>query len=117
MPPGWKKYISNAIHYGGRPPIVELGADEVKDGMIRFWVRDNGHGLDEESISRLFTIFNRNSHSRPTGHGLGLSIVKRIVEKLGGSVGVESEGLDEGSLFYFTLPANLEPESLPEPTE
>ena len=112
----WENYISNAIHYGGRPPIVELGADDAKDGMIRFWVRDNGHGLDEESISRLFTIFNRNSHSRPTGHGLGLSIVKRIVEKLGGSVGVESEGQNEGSLFYFTLPANQEPESLPEST-
>jgi K+-sensing histidine kinase KdpD len=66
---------------------------------------------DEEARSRLFTIFNRNSHSRPTGHGLGLSIVKRIVEKLGGSVGVESEGAGEGCLFFFTLPANLEPET------
>ncbi len=109
----WENYISNAIHYGGRPPIVELGADAPKDGMVRFWVRDNGRGLDEEARSRLFTIFNRNSHSRPTGHGLGLSIVKRIAEKLGGSVGVESDGLGEGSLFFFTLPADLEPDTPP----
>jgi signal transduction histidine kinase len=81
--------------------------------MVRFWVRDNGRGLDEEARSRLFTIFNRNSHSRPTGHGLGLSIVKRIAEKLGGSVGVESDGPGEGSLFFFTLPANLEPDTPP----
>jgi signal transduction histidine kinase len=107
----WENYISNAIHYGGNPPIVELGADAPMDGMVRFWVRDNGRGLDEEARSRLFTIFNRNSRSRPTGHGLGLSIVKRIAEKLGGSVGVESEGPGEGSLFYFTLPANLDPET------
>jgi signal transduction histidine kinase len=113
----WENYLSNAIHYGGNPPIVELGADAPKDGMVRFWVRDNGRGLDEEARSRLFTIFNRNSHSRPTGHGLGLSIVKRIVEKLGGSVGVESEGPGEGSLFYFTLPADQEPESPPNPVE
>jgi signal transduction histidine kinase len=109
----WENYISNAIHYGGNPPIVELGADAPEAGMVRFWVRDNGRGLDEEARSRLFTIFNRNSHSRPTGHGLGLSIVKRIAEKLGGSVGVESEGPGEGSLFYFTLPANLEPDNPP----
>jgi len=109
----WENYISNAIHYGGRPPIVEIGADEPKDGMVRFWVRDNGRGLDKEIQSRLFTIFNRNSHSRPSGHGLGLSIVKRIVEKLGGVVGVEIEGPGEGSLFYFTLPAVLEPPDPP----
>lgn len=101
----WENYISNAIHYGGRPPIVEIGADEQPDGMIRFWVRDNGRGLTQEVRERLFTSFQRNNYSRPSGHGLGLSIVKRIVEKLGGEVGAESEGLGEGSLFYFTLPA------------
>lgn len=113
----WENYMSNAIHYGGRPPIVELGADQPKDGMIRFWVRDNGRGLSEEARSRLFTIFNRNSHSRPSGHGLGLSIVKRIVEKLGGNVGVESDGLGEGSLFYFTLPADLNQLTPPQASE
>jgi signal transduction histidine kinase len=43
----WENYLSNAIHYGGRPPIIEIGADQEKDGMIRFWVRDNGRGLSE----------------------------------------------------------------------
>ena len=101
----WENYISNAIHYGGRPPIVEIGADKPKDGMVRFWVRDNGQGLDDQARERLFAIFNRTSTTRTTGHGLGLSIARRIVEKLGGVVGVESEGPGEGSLFYFTLPA------------
>jgi signal transduction histidine kinase len=106
----WENYISNAIHYGGRPPIVELGADEPQDGMIRFWVRDNGQGLDERARAQLFALFNRSSSSRTTGHGLGLSIVKRIADKLGGEVGVENEIPGEGCTFYFTLPANEEEE-------
>jgi signal transduction histidine kinase len=101
----WENYLSNAIHYGGRPPIVEVGADQAQEGLIRFWVRDNGRGLTEEARSNLFSTFNRNSSTRPSGHGLGLSIVKRIVDKLGGSVGVENECPGEGCLFYFTLPA------------
>jgi signal transduction histidine kinase len=106
----WENYISNAIHYGGRPPIVELGADQPQDGMIRFWVRDNGQGLDERAREHLFALFNRSSSSRTTGHGLGLSIVKRIADKLGGEVGVENECPGEGCTFYFTLPANEEDE-------
>jgi signal transduction histidine kinase len=106
----WENYVSNAIHYGGRPPIVEIGADEPKDGMVRFWVRDNGLGLDERARAQLFALFNRSSSSRTTGHGLGLSIVKRIADKLGGEVGVENECPGEGCTFYFTLPANEEEE-------
>ena len=100
----WVNYISNAIKYGGQPPRVELGADVQPDGMVRFWVRDNGTGVPEEQLARLFTPFTRLAQARATGHGLGLSIVQRIVEKLGGQVGVESQP-GQGSLFSFTLPA------------
>ncbi len=72
--------------------------------MVRFWVRDNGPGLTPEAQSRLFTPFTRLDQVRAQGHGLGLSIVRRIVEKLGGQVGVESQ-LGQGSTFFFTLPA------------
>jgi len=100
----WVNYISNALKYGGRPPRVELGADAESDGMVRFWVRDNGPGLTPQAQARLFTPFTRLAEGRATGYGLGLSIVERIVEKLGGQVGAESQvGL--GSVFSFTLPA------------
>jgi PAS domain S-box-containing protein len=100
----WVNYISNAIKYGGQPPRVELGATEQSDGMIRFWVRDNGPGLTPEKQARLFIPFTQLAQVRARGHGLGLSIVRRIVEKFGGQVGVESE-MDRGSVFTFTLPA------------
>ena len=99
----WTNYLSNAIKYGGRPPYVELGAD-AEDGSVRLWVRDNGEGLTPEEQARLFAPFERLHHVRAEGHGLGLSIVRRIVEKLGGEVGVESVP-GEGSTFFFTLPA------------
>jgi PAS domain S-box-containing protein len=100
----WVNYLSNALKYGGQPPKIQLGADLPKDGMVRFWVRDNGRGLTVEEQARLFTPFERLNQARARGHGLGLSIVRRIVEKLGGVAGVEST-LGQGSLFSFTLPA------------
>lgn len=102
----WVNYVSNAIAYGGRPPRVELGGSEQADGTIRFWVRDNGPGLTPEEQQRLFKPFERLHQMRFKGHGLGLSIAQRIVVKLGGQVGVESDGVPgRGSVFFFTLPA------------
>jgi PAS domain S-box-containing protein len=98
----WVNYISNAIKYGGRPPHLELGATVQSDGMVRFWVSDNGQGLTPEEQAQLFTPFTQLSQVRATGHGLGLSIVRHIVEKLDGTVGVESE-VGRGSVFSFTL--------------
>jgi signal transduction histidine kinase len=67
-------------------------------------VRDNGAGIDDITKTELFTPFTRLETRRIEGHGLGLSIVRQIVEKLGGEVGAESsKGL--GSRFYFTLPS------------
>ncbi len=106
----WVNYLSNALKYGGNPPRIELGFDVAKEAVdqfpnfqIRFWVRDNGPGLTPEEQGRLFTPFTRLDQVRAKGHGLGLSIVRRIVEKLGGQVGVESE-VGWGSTFWFTLP-------------
>jgi signal transduction histidine kinase len=101
----WVNYLSNAIKYGGIPPQIKLGADIQNNGKIRFWVRDNGQGLESKEQAKLFTPFTRLHKSRAKGHGLGLTIVQQIVEKLGGDVGVESVP-GQGSLFYFTLPAN-----------
>lgn len=99
----WVNYLDNAMKYGGHPPRIELGFERLGDGVVRFWVRDDGPGIPLEDQKRLFHI-NTRAGARNRGHGLGLSIVKRVVEKMGGSVGVKSQpGL--GSEFYFTLPA------------
>jgi len=98
----WINYLSNAIKYGSRPPRVELGAEMQPDGMVRFWVRDNGRGLTLDEQARLFKPFTRLETVRADGHGLGLSVVQRIVDKLGGQVGVESVP-GQGSIFSFTL--------------
>ncbi len=101
----WTNYISNAIKYGGRPPQVTVGANVHPGGMAEFWVKDNGAGLTEEEQKRLFTPFTRLNQVSTEGHGLGLSIVQRIVEKLGGQVGVKSEGEPgQGCTFSFFLP-------------
>ncbi|MGC8780515.1 MAG: histidine kinase N-terminal 7TM domain-containing protein [Anaerolineae bacterium] len=99
----WVNYVSNAITYGGKPPVVELGADTTADGMVRFWVRDNGAGISPEDREHIFEPFAHLSQVRASGYGLGLSVVHRIITRLGGQVGVESEP-GQGSLFYFTLP-------------
>lgn len=101
----WVNFISNAIKYGGEPPVLHLGATRQTDGQVQFWVKDNGCGISPENQARLFVSFSQLDEMRATGHGLGLSIVRRIVEKLGGQVWVESEGIyGHGSVFSFTLP-------------
>jgi signal transduction histidine kinase len=100
----WVNYLSNAIRYGDRPPKVTLGAAEQTGGMVRFWVRDNGPGLAPEEQVRLLSPVTPLEQVRAAGYGLGLALVRRIVEKLGGQIGLESE-IGQGSLFFFTLPA------------
>ncbi|MBN1487446.1 MAG: hybrid sensor histidine kinase/response regulator [Anaerolineae bacterium] len=108
----WANYISNAIKHGvggnsetghNVPLSVELGATVQSMNEIRYWVRDNGPGIAVEDQERIFAPFTRLRYAHAEGHGLGLSIVQRIISKLGGQVGVDSEvGL--GSCFWFTLP-------------
>jgi PAS domain S-box-containing protein len=101
----WMNYLSNALKYGGRPARLVLGSDALPAGMVRFWVRDNGHGITPEAQAQLFTAFNTATELRGTGHGVGLSIVRRIVEKLGGQVAAYNNPDGPGSTFSFTLPS------------
>jgi PAS domain S-box-containing protein len=98
----WVNYVSNALKYSGSPCVVEIGFDDLGEGVC-FWVRDNGPGIPADKLDNLFKPFTRLSDIDVEGHGLGLSIVGRIIAKLGGNVNAESlpQG---GSLFSFTLP-------------
>ncbi len=100
----WVNYLTNALKYGGAPPTLELGGAVTPEGYARYWVLDHGPGLTAEQQGALFVPFSRASQHSPTSHGLGLSIVKSIVERLDGRVGVESTP-GEGSRFWFELPA------------
>ncbi len=100
----WFNYLSNAIKYGGQPPVLELGYDMLDEEMVRFWVKDNGHGFNQDDADYIFMPHARLVRGNfIAGHGLGLSIVRRIIERLGGTVGAQSEPA-KGSLFWFTLP-------------
>lgn len=98
----WLNYLSNAIIFGGQPSKVEIEVTKQTDGIVRFWVRDNGPGIAPEAQALLFEPFSDFQKIHLKGNGLGLSIVQRIIKKLNGNVGVESE-LGKGSNFYFTL--------------
>ncbi len=99
----WINYISNALKYGGKPPHLELGAAPFPPDFVRFWVRDNGEGITSVEQERLFKPFDL-QQLQVKEDGLGLPMVQHLVEKLGGSVGVESTK-GKGSVFYFILPA------------
>jgi signal transduction histidine kinase len=102
----WVNYLSNALKYSGTTPKIEVGSVPSENNMVKYWIKDNGKGLTAEEQSKLFQKYVRFAPQGIAGHGLGLTIVKRIIEKLGGTVGVESDGkTNRGTLFYFTLPA------------
>jgi len=97
--------ISNAIKYtpAERTPRVEVGCRRLSDGESVFFVRDNGRGIPEDSLGRVFGIFDRLSvDASIPGQGLGLAVVKRIIGLHGGRIWVESTP-GEGSTFYFTV--------------
>jgi len=100
----WMNLISNAIKYGGDPPVIDLGSTEQDNGYTLFWIRDNGNGIPAKHQNTIFEPFERFNEPHVDGHGLGLSIVKAIVEKLGGTITVESR-VGEGSTFMFSLPS------------
>ena len=103
----WVNYISNAIKYGGSPAEISVGSEKINGHKIKFWIKDNGNGIAVEQQNKLFVKHCRLDPDKAYGYGLGLSIVKRIVEKLEGTVGVESTGeKGKGSTFYFILPSN-----------
>jgi two-component system, sensor histidine kinase and response regulator len=98
----WFNYISNGIKYAGDPPRLALGADLDDEGMVRFWIRDNGPGLSDAAIAKVFQPFVRGQSNRE-GFGIGLAIVHRIVNRLGGMIGARN--LEHGGCeFSFALP-------------
>lgn len=104
----WVNFISNALKYGGEKPIIEIEVDQLTDGRVRFWVNDHGPGVPSDRQEELFQPLTKLDYSKTNGHGLGLSIVRRIAEKLNGEVGLMSEE-GKGARFYFVLPATSEP--------
>jgi len=96
--------VGNALKFHSEePPKVHVGARREKDRWLLF-VRDNGIGIDSQFWERIFVIFQR-LHNREEyqGTGIGLAIARKIVERHGGQIWVESKP-DQGSTFYFTLP-------------
>ncbi|MFP5209548.1 MAG: ATP-binding protein [Acidobacteriota bacterium] len=91
--------LSNALRYTPSEGEILLAAEEIKD-FVQFTVRDTGRGIEAE---RLSSIFDRFSASSESGTGMGLALVRRLVESLGGQTAVESR-LGHGTTFRFTLP-------------
>ena len=91
--------ISNAIRFTPAEGEILLGAEEIKD-FVQFTVRDSGRGIEADRLGNIFDRFNRYSES---GTGMGLALVRRLVESLGGQIAVESR-LGHGTSFRFTLP-------------
>ena len=98
--------INNALKYvDGRPPEIFVGCAEDETEFV-FHIKDNGIGIDEQYFSEVFEPLRRlKTPKRYPGHGIGLSICKRIIASHGGRIWLESS-LGEGSTFYFSLPKN-----------
>lgn len=102
----FQNLLSNAIRYLDKPRgRIEVGA-EKGEGEWRFFVRDNGPGIAPRHQERIFLLFQTlQPRDRSESTGIGLALVKKIVEMYGGEVGLESE-VGEGSTFYFSLPGS-----------
>jgi PAS domain S-box-containing protein len=95
--------IENAIKFrGGQEPRVDIGV-HYDEGHPVFYVRDNGIGIEPEYLTRIFGLFEK-LDPKSEGTGIGLAIVKRIIEVHGGKIWVESAGPGQGTTFWFTLP-------------
>lgn len=109
----FQNLLSNALKFHGEEsPRIHIAAREMENLDTRekewlFFVRDNGIGLDPQYAERIFIIFQRlHSHAEYPGTGIGLAICKKIVERYGGRIWVESQP-NQGATFYFTLSSNL----------
>ena len=99
----FQNLIDNAIKFLGNQPAprVEIGIERA-GGEVEIFVRDNGQGIDPKGQTKVFGLFEKLDMSTP-GSGLGLALVRRIVELHGGKIRVESEGSGLGTTFRFTL--------------
>jgi signal transduction histidine kinase len=103
--------VDNACKFMGDQPAprIEIGV-ETRDAETVFFVRDNGIGIDPRYQAKVFGLFEKLDHTAE-GTGVGLALVKRIVEWYGGRIWVESKGAGQGTCFYFTLPGAVSPQS------
>jgi signal transduction histidine kinase len=101
----FQNLIDNSTKFMGeqKHPCIEIGA-QLENGQVHCFVRDNGVGIAPDYHARVFDLFDR-LDTRVDGTGIGLALVKRIVEVHGGRIWVESTGPGQGSTFHFTLPA------------
>ncbi len=97
----WWNLLANALQHAGDAPRIEIGWQSADD-RVRFWVRDNGPGVPEARGSKLFQPF-ESLHELDSARGLGLPIVRRLVELQGGACGYEPNP-GGGACFFFTLP-------------
>ncbi|MFP2931083.1 sensor histidine kinase [Pyxidicoccus sp. 3LG] len=106
----FQNLIGNALKFHGEaPPHVEV-AGEHQGAEVRFTVKDRGIGIDPQYFDRIFIIFQRlHGKEEYPGTGIGLAICKKIIERHGGRIGVESEQ-GRGTTFWFTLPAAPPPQ-------
>ncbi|HKG54055.1 MAG TPA: ATP-binding protein, partial [Anaerolineales bacterium] len=95
--------IENAAMYmTDRPdPVIEIGT-RTQDGQQIIFVKDNGQGIDPRYQKRIFNLFEK-LNPLGEGPGIGLSLVKRIIDLHGGTIWVESDGEGRGSVFCFTI--------------
>jgi len=102
----FQNLIGNAIKFRGEePPVISVQA-EMTDQRWLFSVRDNGIGIAQEYAQNIFVVFQRlHARSEYPGNGIGLAICKKIVERYGGRIWMESE-TGSGSAFKFTLPCD-----------
>jgi len=101
----WVNLISNSLKYSGKKdsPLIRIG-NYFKNNEQIYFVKDNGAGFDMKYYKKLFGVFSRlHTSDEFTGTGVGLSIVKRIIERHGGKVWAEAES-NVGATFYFSLP-------------
>lgn len=100
----WQNLVENSIKYMGNQanPQIDLGV-KVINGDTVFYVKDNGMGIDPKYHEKIFKIFEQ-LNANIEGSGLGLALVKRIVEQYQGQVSVESKGSEQGTCIQFTLP-------------
>lgn len=101
----FQNLIDNAAKFmdNQESPCIDIGAKR-ENGEVCCFVRDNGVGIEPEYHARIFDLFER-LETRTEGTGIGLALVKRIVETHGGRIWIESDGKGQGTTFRFTLPA------------